>query len=270
MGVARMTESFEFSKRGTMKAIENRLSWMSTLTCAALVVGCTLETVPVGENDGDAAGGSGADGSVDVLPSDPDEGSGAAAPTELDPGKGGAGTGATEGYGGDPVFPGYGTGGADGTNTTGGTGTGAAEGYGGDPAYGTGATAGTGAAEGYGGSLGTGAVGGSDGESVTAHFVTAYCDMEASCIPTCMVEDGVVPCDTPERRFECEQIQIPYETPCEIAEAHWFECMIQSSCEEVAQFFSAHPDNIKPTTPCAMDFDQFCDDWEPPTEYAFN
>lgn len=218
-----------------MRSINNRLNWASVMTLSALVVGCALENVPVGENDG---AGTGSKGSVDEIPDDDGAGTGAAGSTDADPGDPDYGTGAAGGTKVDPDEPDYGTGAAGSTDVDPD-----------EPDYGTGAAGST---------------------DVQDPVVTAYCEMEAACIPSCMVEEGVAPCGAPERQIECQQIELPMNSACEIAEAQWFECMAHLSCSEVQLFFAAHPDNIKPTTPCSANMDEFCDDWEPPTEYAFD
>jgi hypothetical protein len=106
----------------------------------------------------------------------------------------------------------------------------------------------------------------------------AYCATEARCIPGCLcsTSDGLCECSSEERALECAvdvQNWGPREqgATCEGRLRAWVECINGlPSCEQVREFFRAHPDGVTESTPCGQEFfamNDVCDDFEPPTEY---
>jgi (2Fe-2S) ferredoxin len=108
-------------------------------------------------------------------------------------------------------------------------------------------------------------------------MVEEYCAMESSCIPVCVMGPSESLCNSPERRDACPQDferwydrLTSQDTRCAQTVDAWIECISAASCEEVEEFFQAHPDGVTDATPCAGEFFKMeCIDFEPVTEYGF-
>ena len=103
----------------------------------------------------------------------------------------------------------------------------------------------------------------------------AYCQMEATCIDGCLSGAGEIPCDSELRRQECvtdyqSWSLFEQSSECVSSLTAWIACVTSVSCDEVEQFFDAHPDGVTDDTPCAEAYRALrCLDFEPLTEYSF-
>ena len=138
---------------------------------------------------------------------------------------------------------------------------------------GGGASAGTGGGAGDEGAAGAGANAGAGG---SLDLLDAYCDMEAECIPECLCSEEMCGCASPTRVAECARDvrtwgPLSQGEPCVSTFRAWLQCITQlDSCEQVHEFFAAHPEEVTTETPCGPQyFGMDCDDFEPLTEYSF-
>lgn len=109
-------------------------------------------------------------------------------------------------------------------------------------------------------------------------YKQSYCDMEASCIPRCMCDQGECFCDSEARVQECKADfpewvggYISQGEACKKSLAAWLSCITRASCPDVEIFFDGHPDGLQAGDPCASEyFNMECTDFEPPTEYNYD
>jgi hypothetical protein len=112
---------------------------------------------------------------------------------------------------------------------------------------------------------------------IPPELLEAYCDMEVQCIPQCLCGGGeLCGCGSPARVAECARDvrrwgPLTQGAPCIATFGAWLECITQlGSCEQVQEFFAAHPDGVTTKTPCGSEYlDMDCSDFEPLTEYSF-
>jgi hypothetical protein len=124
---------------------------------------------------------------------------------------------------------------------------------------------------------GAAGIGGNTVGGVPVALLEAYCDMEARCIPQCLCGGGgLCGCASPTRVAECaSDVQtwrlLTQGEPCIPTFRAWLQCITQlDSCEQVQEFFEAHPDGVTTETPCGSEYlDLDCQDFEPLTEYSF-
>jgi len=106
-----------------------------------------------------------------------------------------------------------------------------------------------------------------------------YCTTEASCIPECLCEGGMCPCDSDERQLECadtcpEWVEglAAQSEPCSAWLQSWLWCITSASCAEVETFFTKYPDGLENQDVCADEYFEvatWCTDFTPLTEYDF-
>ena len=119
--------------------------------------------------------------------------------------------------------------------------------------------------------------GDADTEPDIPALLAAYCTMEAGCIPWCLCHGGErCACEAPERQAECADDGPSWGVlrqgeECSTPFLAWLACITTASCDEVEEFFRAHPDGVTETTPCGPEFHAMgpCLDFEPLTEYNF-
>ncbi len=124
---------------------------------------------------------------------------------------------------------------------------------------------------------GAAGLGSNTDSGVPLELLEAYCDMEARCIPQCLCDDGgLCGCAAPTRVAECARDvrtwgPLTQGAPCIATFGAWLRCITQfDSCEQVQEFFAAHPDGVTTETPCGTQYlDMDCADFEPLTEYSF-
>jgi hypothetical protein len=113
---------------------------------------------------------------------------------------------------------------------------------------------------------------------VPLDLLGAYCDMEARCIPQCLCGDGELrACSSATRVAECaSDVQnwgpLNQDAACVATFRSWLQCITQlGTCQQVQEFFAAHPDGVTADTPCGREYlNMDCMDFEPLTEYSFS
>ena len=118
------------------------------------------------------------------------------------------------------------------------------------------------------------------GPGSTGEYCERYCEMENACLVMCGCDDGLCPCGSEQRYFECQRDcptwlfdgDEPPGYECAFARDMWMECITSLSCDQAVEFFINYPDGFSADDLCVPELSEAratCPNFELLTEYEF-